>query len=54
MSARDFASLIKLSHSVFALPFALLALFAADASPSWQTVALCIVAVVAARTSAMA
>lgn len=54
MSAKDYASLIKLSHSVFALPFALLALFAADSSPMWTTVALCIVAVVAARTSAMA
>ncbi len=54
MSARDFASLIKLSHSVFALPFALLALFASDRSPGWATVVLCVVAVVAARTSAMA
>lgn len=54
MSAKDYASLIKLSHSVFALPFALLALFAADRSPTWATVALCIVAVLAARTSAMA
>ncbi len=53
MSAKDYAALIKLSHSVFALPFALLALFAADRSPTWATVGLCVLAVVAARTSAM-
>jgi 4-hydroxybenzoate polyprenyltransferase len=54
VSARDYASLIKLSHSVFAMPFALLALIAADPSPSLRTVLLCIAAVVCARTAAMA
>ncbi len=54
MSLRDYASLIRLSHSIFALPFALLALLAANPSPSAATLALCLVAVVAARTAAMA
>lgn len=54
MSARDYASLIKLSHSVFALPFALLALFVADKEPKAFTVLMCLLAVVSARTSAMA
>ena len=55
MSARDYASLIKLSHSVFALPFALLALLAAtDGSPRSATLLGVVGAVVAARTAAMA
>lgn len=52
---RDFASLVKLSHSVFALPFAMLSLLAATGgAPQWRTVGLVVVAVVAARTAAMA
>ncbi|MBL8756406.1 MAG: UbiA family prenyltransferase [Planctomycetes bacterium] len=52
---RTFASLVKLSHSVFALPFALLALLAASGgAPGWRTVGLVVLAVVAARTAAMA
>lgn len=52
---RTFASLVKLSHSVFALPFALLALLAATGGrPSLQLLGLVVVAVVAARTAAMA
>ena len=52
---RRFASLIKLSHSVFALPFALLSLLAAtDGKPSWRLLALVVIAVVTARTAAMA
>jgi 4-hydroxybenzoate polyprenyltransferase len=52
---RDFAALVKLSHSVFALPFALLALLAAtDGAPSWRLGGLVVLAVVAARTAAMA
>ncbi|MCA8966625.1 MAG: UbiA family prenyltransferase, partial [Planctomycetes bacterium] len=52
---RDYASLVKLSHSVFALPFALLSLLvAADGRPGARLSLLVIVAVVAARTAAMA
>lgn len=51
----DFASLVKLSHSVFALPFALLSLLAATrGAPSWSLLGLVVLAVVAARTAAMA
>jgi len=54
-SARDYASLIKLSHSVFALPFALLSLLVAtDGAPSLRVLALVCAAVVTARTAAMA
>lgn len=53
--ARSFASLVKLSHSVFALPFALLSLLAAtDGQPTVRVLALVIAAVVTARTAAMA
>lgn len=53
--ARTFASLVKLSHSVFALPFALLSLLAAtDGRPSPRLLVLVVLAVVAARTAAMA
>lgn len=52
---RAFGSLVRLSHSVFALPFALLSLLAATGGrPSWRLVALVIAAVVTARTAAMA
>ncbi|MBK8098271.1 MAG: UbiA family prenyltransferase [Planctomycetes bacterium] len=52
---RDFASLVKFSHSVFALPFALLSLLVATAGrPPWPLLALVVVAAVAARTAAMA
>ncbi|MGE3175233.1 MAG: UbiA-like polyprenyltransferase [Planctomycetota bacterium] len=52
---RDFASLVKLSHSVFALPFAMLALLVATRGrPPLRLLLLCIGAVVAARTAAMA
>lgn len=52
---RDLASLVKLSHSVFALPFALLSLLVAtDGRPDVGTLLLVIGAVVAARTAAMA
>jgi 4-hydroxybenzoate polyprenyltransferase len=54
-SLRDFGSLVKLSHSVFALPFALLSLLVATrGAPSWRLLGLVVVAVVAARTAAMA
>jgi 4-hydroxybenzoate polyprenyltransferase len=52
---RTFASLVKVTHSVFALPFALLALLAASAGrPAPATLVLVVLAVVAARTAAMA
>lgn len=50
-----YASLVKLSHSVFALPFALLSLLVAtNGAPSLRLLALVVLAVVAARTAAMA
>jgi 4-hydroxybenzoate polyprenyltransferase len=52
---RNHASLVKLSHTVFALPFALLALLAATGGrPPLRLLLLVVAAVVAARTSAMA
>ncbi|MFK7743261.1 MAG: UbiA-like polyprenyltransferase [Planctomycetota bacterium] len=49
-----YAGLVKLSHSVFALPFALLSLLVAtDGSPSIRLLLLVVLAVVAARTAAM-
>jgi 4-hydroxybenzoate polyprenyltransferase len=47
--------MIKWEHSIFALPFALTAvLLAANGLPSWRTLAWILVAMVAARSSAMA
>ncbi|MGA3033979.1 MAG: UbiA-like polyprenyltransferase [Terracidiphilus sp.] len=47
--------MIKWEHSVFALPFALTAmLLAAHGHPGWRTVAWIVVAMVAARSAAMA
>ena len=47
--------MIKWEHSIFALPFALTAmLLAANGLPGWRTVAWILVAMVAARSSAMA
>lgn len=52
---REFASLVKFSHSVFALPFALLSLLVATGGrPAWSLLALVVAAAVAARTAAMA
>jgi len=52
---RAYASLVKLSHSVFAMPFALLSLLVAtDGTPSLRLLVLVVLAVVAARTAAMA
>lgn len=52
---RAYASLVRLSHSVFALPFALLSLLAATGGrPAPRVTLLVITAVVAARTAAMA
>lgn len=50
-----FAADIKISHSIFALPFALLATFmAAGGMPHWGILALIVVCMVTARTVAMA
>ncbi len=47
--------MIKWEHSIFALPFALTAmLLAANGLPGWRTVAWIVVAMVAARSAAMA
>jgi 4-hydroxybenzoate polyprenyltransferase len=52
---RAYAGLVKLSHSVFALPFALLSLLVATGGrPSLRLLGLVVAAVVAARTAAMA
>lgn len=45
---------IKVSHSVFALPFALMGAFlAADGAPGWRVAGWTVVAAVAVRTAAM-
>ncbi|HYG75855.1 MAG TPA: UbiA-like polyprenyltransferase [Planctomycetota bacterium] len=46
---------IKFAHSIFALPFALLAMVvAADGWPSWRVAGLILICMVAARSAAMA
>ncbi|MEW6251670.1 MAG: UbiA-like polyprenyltransferase [Planctomycetota bacterium] len=54
-TARTWAEMIKLEHSVFALPFALLAIFLAarPALPTWGQLGLIIVCMVGARSAAM-
>lgn len=50
----NFLRFIRFSHTIFALPFALGALFvAADGWPAWQTLLLVILAMIFARTAAM-
>jgi 4-hydroxybenzoate polyprenyltransferase len=52
---RTTLEMIKWEHSIFALPFALTAmLLAAGGLPDWRTVAWIVVAMVAARSAAMA
>jgi 4-hydroxybenzoate polyprenyltransferase len=52
---RTTLEMIKWEHSIFALPFALTAmLLAAGRLPGWRTVAWIVVAMVAARSAAMA
>ena len=52
---RTTLEMIKWEHSIFALPFALTAmLLAADGLPGWRTVTWIMVAMVAARSAAMA
>lgn len=53
---RDFLSLVKFSHTIFALPFALLGFFLASLDQgrlSWYTLALVVAAMVFARSAAM-
>ncbi len=51
----DWLRLIRFSHSVFALPFALIALLVAtDGRPSLRTLSLVVAAMVLARSAAMA
>jgi 4-hydroxybenzoate polyprenyltransferase len=51
----NFLRFIRFSHTIFALPFALAAMFvAADGLPSWRVFGLVVVAMVLARTAAMA
>jgi 4-hydroxybenzoate polyprenyltransferase len=56
--ARKWGSFIKLSHTVFALPFALAAMMVAARDnrgwPGWRTFGLILAAMVSARTCAMA
>jgi 4-hydroxybenzoate polyprenyltransferase len=55
MSARDYFGLVKFSHSIFALPFALQgAWLASGGTPRLSVLALIVVCAVAARTAAMA
>ncbi len=52
---RESLEMIKFSHTVFALPFALLAYFrAAGPQPSWRTAGWVVMAMIGARTAAMA
>ena len=58
-SVRTWAEMVKLSHSVFALPFALMAAFLAGrhiegrGMPHWGQLGLVVVCMVAARSVAM-
>ena len=52
---RTTLEMIKWEHSIFALPFALTAaILAAGGLPAWRTIAWILVAMVAARSCAMA
>ena len=53
-SVRDFLELVKFSHTIFALPFALASmLIAASGFPDWRIFAWILVAMIGARTAAM-
>lgn len=52
---RVFLEMIKIEHSVFALPFAMLGmLWAADGWPGWRTFCLIVMAMISCRSAAMA
>jgi 4-hydroxybenzoate polyprenyltransferase len=51
---RDYLELVKFSHTIFALPFALAAmLIAADGFPDWRIFGWILLAMISARTAAM-
>ena len=51
---RDYLELVKFSHTIFALPFALASmLIAAKGFPDWRVFAWILVAMIGARTAAM-
>jgi 4-hydroxybenzoate polyprenyltransferase len=51
---RDYLELVKFSHTIFALPFALASMFvAANGFPDWRIFGWILVAMVGARTAAM-
>nr|CAI78885.1 4-hydroxybenzoate octaprenyltransferase [uncultured bacterium] len=54
-NVRTWGQMVKFGHSVFALPFALLAMFLAARPrlPTWEQAALVVLAMVAARSAAM-
>jgi 4-hydroxybenzoate polyprenyltransferase len=58
MSIKNYLSLVKFSHTVFAMPFALIGYFLAVSQPqysfNWKTFGLVILAMVFARNAAMA
>ncbi len=50
-----FLRMIKVEHSIFALPFAMVGMmYAADGFPGWRTFGLILLAMVSARSAAMA
>ena len=54
-SLRGILEMIKIEHTLFALPFAFLGMMlAADGWPSWSTVLWIVLAMVGARSAAMA
>ena len=54
-SVRDYLSFVKIEHTLFALPFAYSGmLLAADGWPGWRVFLLVTLAMVGARTAAMA
>jgi 4-hydroxybenzoate polyprenyltransferase len=53
--ARDVAGMLKISHTVFALPFALASMLAAAGGlPDWRLVVLILLAMITARNAGMA
>lgn len=53
-TVRDYLELVKFSHTIFALPFALAAMFiAAEGFPDWHIFGWIMLAMVSARTAAM-
>ena len=53
-SLRDFLELVKFSHTIFALPFALAAMLVAqNGFPAWRIFGWILVAMIGARTAAM-